>query len=475
MAIQAAFVVPHPPLLVPEVGRGDEKRVAATLNAMREVACQVAELQPDLLIIVSPHAPYFGERFFIDTREGEVADSFAGFGAATPRIRYRPDKDFAERLLANGRARGLDFITAQEAQVQAERPDHGSLVPLYFIARAAQPSSWNETAVLRLPFPVLRLSFSTFDAQTHFEYGKTIAATCQETGKKAVFIASGDLSHKLKEDGPYGFATEGPQFDEAVCEILQSGDLKRFFALDESFCEAAAECGLRSFEILSGALNEGQWQADLLSYEGPFGVGYAVASFLPQEEMPMSREANNESEHPYPALARCTLEAFVRHGAAPELSAEERKNLGEANERQAGVFVSLHKDGELRGCIGTISSTTPSVVDEIMQNAVSAGTEDPRFAPVQAEELPYLEYSVDVLAEAEAVQDTSGLDAQRYGVIVSRGWKRGLLLPALEGVDSVAEQLRIACLKAGIDPQGTYHIERFEVLRYPGLAPRSEV
>lgn len=475
MAIQAAYVVPHPPLLVPKVGRGDEKQVAVTLNAMREVARQVVELQPDLLIMVSPHAPYFGERFFIDTREGEVADSFAGFGAATPRIRYRPDKDFAERLLANGKARGLDFITAQEAQVQAERPDHGSLVPLYFIARAAQAESQGETAVLRLPFPVLRLSFSTFDAQTHFEYGKTIASTCQETGKKAVFIASGDLSHKLKEDGPYGFATEGPQFDVAVCEILQSGDLKRFFALDEDFCEAAAECGLRSFEILSGVLNEGQWQANLLSYEGPFGVGYTVASYLLQEVELRPIAPNKKAEHPYPALARRTLEAYVRNGEAPELSAAERENLGEANERQAGVFVSLHKDGELRGCIGTISTTTPSVVDEIRQNAISAGTEDPRFPPVQGEELPFLEYSVDVLGEAEAVQDTSELDAQRYGVIVSRGWKRGLLLPALDGVDSVAEQLRIACLKAGIDPRGPYKIERFEVLRYPGLAAESEV
>jgi AmmeMemoRadiSam system protein A len=135
-------------------------------------------------------------------------------------------------------------------------------------------------------------------------------------------------------------------------------------------------------------------------------------------------------------------------------------------DKQAGVFVSLHKNGRLRGCIGTIAPTTDNIAQEIIQNAISAGLSDTRFERVAVDELPYLDYKVDVLSAPEPISDTSELDVNRYGVIVTSGSKRGLLLPNLEGIDTVDEQLRIAKQKAGISNSEEVRLERFEVIRH---------
>lgn len=134
--------------------------------------------------------------------------------------------------------------------------------------------------------------------------------------------------------------------------------------------------------------------------------------------------------------------------------------------RRAGAFVTLHKGGRLRGCIGTISPTQGSLAEEIIQNAVSAAFHDPRFPRIKAEELPEITCSVDVLEAPEAIGDMRQLDVKEYGVIVSRGGRRGLLLPNLEGIDTAEEQVDIARQKAGIGPQEPFSLERFRVVRH---------
>ena len=171
------------------------------------------------------------------------------------------------------------------------------------------------------------------------------------------------------------------------------------------------------------------------------------------------------------ALARASVEGYVRTGR-PIARPEGRPP--ELVEQRAGVFVSLHEDGDLRGCIGTIEPATGSVADEIIRNAVAAAAEDPRFMPVRADELDALSYSVDVLFTPMPVASVDELDPSRYGVIVTKGARRGLLLPNLEGVDTAAEQTAIAKRKAGIDPADPdVALERFEVVRHErGGAPR---
>ena len=168
------------------------------------------------------------------------------------------------------------------------------------------------------------------------------------------------------------------------------------------------------------------------------------------------------TEHPLVQLARKTIELYVREHkiATPpqELTPEMRQ--------RAGVFVSLHRQGELRGCIGTIEPTQPDVAHEVIANAISAATRDPRFPPVRPDELDDLDISVDVLSKPEPVHSLAELDPKRYGVIVALGGRRGLLLPDLEGVDTVEEQIRIALRKAGIGRNEPYQLYRFEVIRY---------
>jgi AmmeMemoRadiSam system protein A len=172
-----------------------------------------------------------------------------------------------------------------------------------------------------------------------------------------------------------------------------------------------------------------------------------------------SKEANM---HPLVALAKDTVEKYVKEGKRPALP----KTLTPEMKEKAGVFVSIHKLGDLRGCIGTFEPNTKNVAEEIITNAVSAATQDPRFDAITPDELKDLDYSVDVLTSPEPVKDKGSLDPKKYGVIVQAGWRRGLLLPDLEGVDSADYQIEICRQKGGISPNEPVQLYRFEVKRY---------
>jgi len=167
--------------------------------------------------------------------------------------------------------------------------------------------------------------------------------------------------------------------------------------------------------------------------------------------------------HPLVELARETIESYVRE----KRTIKSPEELVPEMQGRAGTFVSLHDGrGNLRGCIGTIEPQQPTVAQEVIQNAISAATRDPRFPPVQPEELEGLDIKVDVLTEPEPIDSMDQLDPKRYGVIVESGWRRGLLLPDLEGVDTVDYQVEIAMRKAGIHPGEPMQLYRFEVKRY---------
>ncbi len=166
--------------------------------------------------------------------------------------------------------------------------------------------------------------------------------------------------------------------------------------------------------------------------------------------------------HPLAELAKKSVETYVRDGRIIEFPSALSPDMSQ----KAGVFICIKKDRQLRGCIGTFVPTKDSIMSETIMNAISAATNDPRFPPVQENELEALEYTVDVLSSPERVPDQSQLDPKRYGVIVSSGKRRGLLLPDLEGVNTVEEQLNIAKMKAGIPPGEETEIYRFEVKRY---------
>jgi len=323
---------------------------------------------------------------------------------------------------------------------------------------------------------VIRIGFSGLSNSDHYRFGTAVANACSALERKVVLIASGDLSHKLLGEGPYGFNPAGPKFDKKMTDIMVSSNFLDLLETDSDLAEEAGECGFRSFLILAGALDGYNVESTLLSYEGPFGVGYAISSFFPKEKSDERKfltpyftrrdERLSEikaNEDAFVSLARASVEHFINKNKALKLPS----NLpSELLETKAGVFVTLKKEGNLRGCIGTIFPTKNSVAEEIINNAISAATHDYRFDRVEPEELNLLEYSVDVLGAPEPVNSTEDLDPERFGVIVSIGNRRGLLLPALSGVDTVEKQIKIALQKAGIRESEDYSIERFEVVRH---------
>jgi AmmeMemoRadiSam system protein A len=425
---------------------------------------------------------------------------------------------------------------------------------------------------------VVSLAVSYAGADEHYALGVAIAKAANRAGRRVAVIASGDLSHRLTPGAPAGFNPRGIDFDAKIGGIIDSGSFNELFELDPMLIEDAGECGLRSIYALAGCFNGLQVQTSINSYEGPFGVGYLVASVLPGqpdperefmvldfgetvdessarddettppalaelvthseiddtaavipetyepeqvreaevEALPSERELESneaepvretesviqnepeldhstdpdpvvaevevlssptndfseDAEYTLPAppdlsepvrLAKLSLEQYIRVG----LVAEPPDNtLQELLDRRAGAFVCIKIDGELRGCIGTIQPTEASVAQEIMANVVQAAQADPRFAPVSEAELPFLQYSVDILDAPERIDSPSHLDPMLYGVIVRKGAKTGLLLPNIEGVDTVEHQLAIAKQKAGIPLQDDTDLYRFKVTRY---------
>ena len=179
------------------------------------------------------------------------------------------------------------------------------------------------------------------------------------------------------------------------------------------------------------------------------------------QEMKLTEQKN--ASDIYVRLARNTIEKYISQGIIPDVPDDLPKEL---LKNRAGAFVSIHEHGRLRGCIGTILATKECIAKEIIDNAISASTKDPRFDPITKDELDWLEINVDILSEPEDIDSKDQLDVKRYGVIVTSGYKRGLLLPDLEGVDDVDTQVSIAMRKGGIKPGDDYTLQRFEVIRH---------
>jgi AmmeMemoRadiSam system protein A/AmmeMemoRadiSam system protein B len=459
LGIINAVMVPHPPIIIPGVGRGEERKIQATTDAYFEAAGLVAGARPDTIVITTPHGTVYADWFHISPGAG-VRGSFAAFGEDTP-IAVSYDEEFVRELA--GLARSAGFPAGTEGE-RSPALDHGALVPLYFLGNAYGGA--------KLP-PVVRISISGLSFAEHYRLGMLIKETAEALGRRVSVVASGDLSHYLTRSGPYGYRREGPQYDRQIMEIMGEGSFGSLLEMSESFCRAAGECGHRSFSILAGCFDGVSVKPRRLSYEGSFGVGYGICTFEPGGPAPGRQyldamrpdRPTADKEDPYVRLARLTVETYVKTRKKPALPTDLPDEM---TQRRAGVFVTLHIWGRLRGCIGTTEPTTKSIAREIIQNGISSCSRDPRFPPVRADELPLLEYSVDVLGAPEDISSPEELDVERYGVIVSCGHRRGLLLPDLEGVDTVEEQISIAMKKAGIVPgeRDKVSLQRFEVERH---------
>ena len=462
MGIKAAYMVPHPPLIVPAVGRGGEKDIIETTRAYERVAEHIAKIAPDTIIISSPHSVMYADYFHISPGTGSAGD-FARFGAPQVSFDVDYDTEFVERL--EKLLKQNKFPAGTQGEREREL-DHGTMVPLYFIRKHYKEGK------------IIRIGLSGLPLADHYKLGMFIKQVAEELGRNAVFVASGDLSHKLQDYGPYGFDPAGPVYDKRIMEAASKADFGGMLEFDEDFLDKAAECGHRSFVIMAGAFDGVDVKPEVLSHQDVTGVGYGIAIFEPGEKndsrcflKAIADKIKATESTPYVKLARATIEQFVKTGKRLKFPSELPAGLAEAlpeeaTKERAGAFVSVHKNGMLRGCIGTIGPVQDSIAEEIISNAISAVSRDPRFERVREDELELLEINVDILGKPENIDGPDQLDVKRYGVIVSCGARKGLLLPDLEGVDTVEEQIDIARRKGGISPDDDYKLQRFEVVRY---------
>jgi len=282
------------------------------------------------------------------------------------------------------------------------------------------------------------------------EMGREIAQAIKELNKEVVIIASSDMTHYEPQEAAH---RKDSQAIEAILNLNEDELLRRVEELDISMCGYAPTASL-----ISAAKELGATGAELVRYQtsgdttGDYSavVGYA-GIIIKRVEI-----------HPLVRLAKEAVETYVTEGKVVSPPEELTPEMRE----RAGVFVSLHKFDELRGCIGTFEPQRQNVAEEIIVNAISSATRDPRFPPVTDSELEDLTYSVDVLTPPEPIESQEQLDPKKYGVIVECGFRKGLLLPDLEGVDTVDYQIDICRQKAGIAPDEPIKLYRFEVKRY---------
>lgn len=471
MSIVAAYVVSHPPLR----GRTPERADAArTFGAVREVARRIGAHAPETVVVACPHAPRFLDCFHLST--GEAALAAAGAWRAFPNaVRY--DGALVARVAACARKHAVPICGSGMGDVRLDRATSSVLALLGGALEGAR---------------IVRVGVSNLSPETHRALGRCIAEAARDLGRKCVFVAIGSLGcdrggafegvrEKLRADA----RPEALVFARETAALLDAGDLEGFLSVDPALAEAAGACLFRPLQIMAGVLEGAPFTHELLDGAAPSRAERIAGAFevrgaqgdgavpSPIDAATAAREVAGShvlraESDPYAALARKSVEGLARSGGP----IDRPEHLpSELLDERAGVFVSLCDRAGLRGRAGTFEPVTGCVADEIMRNAASAAAGGARFARVRPCELGGLTYAVDVLRPPLPVASAAELDPARWGVAVSKGRRRGVALPGLEGVAAAWEQVAIAKRSAGIDPaDDDVELARFETVRHVARA-----
>ena len=424
--IVAGALTAHPPILLPEVGGAESQRVQATAHAMEELDAILVAVPATLAIVISPHSPSSMTSLPV-RRATRVGGDLARFRAPQVRIEADVDLDLASKLVADGQRAGFALTWAEDSEL-----DHGVVVPLHMLPRTMKGKH------------CVFLGVSGWPLQRFLAFGGWLQQWLQHRG--AILIASGDLSHRLTPDAPYGFRPEGPVFDRLVIDALRGHDWQRIEGVDPDLVEEAGECGLRPLAILLGAARAAGLTSQVLSYEGPFGVGYPVVAFTGARVVLDIQD-----------LGRRAIETYLRSHQL----IEPPEPIPMEWQAPSAAFVTLRKNGAMRGCVGSTRPTEATAAHELIRYAIASAVRDPRFHPVRLDEVPLLSIRVQLLDPAEPITDITRIDPRTQGIIVRSGDRQALLLPGIDEVVTPEQQLRAACQKAGIDRHAALQVERF--------------
>ncbi|MBP1765309.1 MAG: hpcB [Firmicutes bacterium] len=263
-------LMPHPPIMIPAIGKQQINEIQSTVTAAMQAANFIKSANPQTIIIISPHGPTFSDAVGVNTHP-RPQGSFASFGIPDISLGFETDGLLVQKILREADRLGINLMELNDNLAKTYRfslqLDHGALIPLYYLHRAGFRGQIVHLTVGLLPYEEL------------YTFGKAVQIAIQASGRKTAVIASGDLSHRLTEDAPAGYNPLGADFDKQVLRALQSKDVKALLNIDQKLIEAAGECGLRPILFLMGVLGGLKAQSEMLSYESPFGVGYAVFLF----------------------------------------------------------------------------------------------------------------------------------------------------------------------------------------------------
>lgn len=464
--IKGAYLMPHPPVIIPEIGKGSEEACSDLIKGLNKIADHIQELEPETIIVITPHGPVFSDGIAIGYDQ-ILKGNLGLFGYDQLECKKMNDVELVDKIIYESGKINIPCLKLNDENASyfdiPKTLDHGVIVPLHFVDKAYRA------------YKLVHITYGLFASHKLYEFGRVIQKVIDETDKRVVIIASGDMSHALKEEGPYNYHPSGAVFDQKMREVLENKDVLSAMFFDETLQKEAEECGKRSIDIMLGTLDGYDYQSTVYGYDGPFGVGYLAMGFeslvvsesrkysqVIEEKYHQTQKMKVSNESHFVKLARRAIEQYL--GIREEIMFSDLP--AEVFEARAGTFVSLKIHGALRGCIGTVGPTEENVALEIVANAVKAAFEDPRFPELTSDELKDLEITVDVLLEPEKVVSKDELDVQKYGVIVTSDYKRGVLLPRIESIETVDEQIRIALQKGSITSEEPYEIERFEVVRY---------
>lgn len=266
--VHSAFLLPHPPVLLPQIGKGRERDAEKTVLACQRASAQAAAVHPDTVVLISPHAPLFSDLLFVYDSP-VLSGSFARFGAPSVELSAVQDNDFRDSLMKHLSCASVPAGTLPPDRLERmgydSELDHGILVPLYFLQQAGTAAR------------IVALSCSAMDVPSLKKTGHCIAVAARETNRTVCVIASGDLSHKVNRESPYGEVPEGAAFDREICAAVDESDMEALWHMDPVLRVSAAECGYASIVIISALFDSPR--CTRFSYEAPFGIGYCVATF----------------------------------------------------------------------------------------------------------------------------------------------------------------------------------------------------
>lgn len=254
-------ISPHPPIIIPEVGKSETGKVEQTIISLQSLSKKIVEANPETIVIVTPHS-YFNPHFFNIYMDKNLAGDFSKFGAPTAKISFENDTEFVETLDMQSK----EFFNGLNKMPPQTSLDHGSAVPLYYLAEAGYKGK------------ITVVNYSAFAPEEHAYFGQIIRRTAHSLNRKIAFIASGDLSHRLTPSAPGGYDSEAHFFDEIVADNISKGDYTGIMDINSELRERAGECGFNSIMVALGVIDKKPQHNEVLSYEAPFGVGYLVAT-----------------------------------------------------------------------------------------------------------------------------------------------------------------------------------------------------